>query len=878
MTAVRMAQDVRESEIAAALRAILEPGQVTELRALGVRTRDWRQPHTVSGYFDDPEKLATAALQIESAQGIYFVPNPINSALLARAANRARPIAAGEPTTSDSDILCRRWLLIDVDPVRPSGISASAVEHEAAIACAAAIREALTTSGWPAPILADSGNGGHLMYRIDLPAEDQGLVKRVLAALAFRFDDGTVTTDRTVCNPARIWKLYGTPARKGDSTAGRPHRVARLLDVPDRLEVVPCELLEALAGSAPAPAAGVSQRTARNGTEFDLERWIVDHGLDVFGPHEWQGGRKWIFETCPWNADHRNRSAYIVELLGGAIAAGCHHNGCNGQGWKALREMYEPQNRPGLPSGAQARKRRRVRSVADGSSSRVGRDEDARPEIHLRGGQLPATVDAAEEALLAPGDCGIYQRGGSLVRAVRLETLRAERGVKRRPGALIIHPVEVPYLTERFTQAALWMRLDRRMRKWKAVDCPERIAKTYLSRLGAWKVPPLLGIIEAPTLRPDGSVLSTPGYDEATGLLFDSGGAEFAPIADKPTDIEVAAALDLLNDLLVDFPFVAESDRSVAVSAIFSGLIRRSLKTVPLHAFRAPKMRSGKTLLADCASLFATGRPCAVMSVSTSPEEERKRLLAVLLAGDPVVCYDNIDRPFGGAAISQALTQESITDRLLGVSKTVTAPTSTLFLATGNNLIFEGDITSRVLPCDIDPACERPEERTFKRDLYEYIPAHRGELVAAALTILRAYHVAGRPKQDLPPWGGFDEWSDWVRAAIVWIGMADPAEGRRRVEEVDPVRRNLRTLLGALRAHSKNNSFTANEIAKAGGANENDALRAALEGIGAVRRGEVSARILGNFLAANEKRIEDGLRIERNGEKQRATLWRIVEV
>ena len=220
--------------VEAALRVILAPGQVTELRALEAITADEGRPHTFSGYFDNAEKLAVAAGRIRKAKGIYFVLNPIKPALLARAMNRARAVGR-EPTTSDHDIERRRWLPIDCDAKRPAGVSASDDEHQAAINKASMIRAALSAEGWPDPILADSGNGAHLLYPIDLPVDDGGLVQRCLEALAARFDDDTVQIDRVVYNPARIWKLYGTLAAKGDAEAaaiGRPQRMASIIDLP----------------------------------------------------------------------------------------------------------------------------------------------------------------------------------------------------------------------------------------------------------------------------------------------------------------------------------------------------------------------------------------------------------------------------------------------------------------------------------------------------------------------------------------------------------------------------------------------------------------------------------------------------------------------
>jgi hypothetical protein len=213
------------------LEMLVEPGQIVELRLLKVRMAEGRLPLTMSGYFDDHRALAAAACKHgDAAGGVYVTLNPLSPALLARAANRLRTVGKDDPLTTDADIL--RRLPIDLDPVRPAGISSSDPEHESAIARALAIRDALQGEGWPEPIVGDSGNGGRLLYRIDLPSNDEEIVKRCLAALADRFDDGQVKVDRAVFNPSRIWKLYGTLGRKGDNLPERPHRLAQILEAP----------------------------------------------------------------------------------------------------------------------------------------------------------------------------------------------------------------------------------------------------------------------------------------------------------------------------------------------------------------------------------------------------------------------------------------------------------------------------------------------------------------------------------------------------------------------------------------------------------------------------------------------------------------------
>jgi len=206
-------------------------------------------------------------------------------------------------------------------------------------------------------------NLGNLLFRIDLPNDDTttAMVKNALAALDQIFSDDTVEVDKGTFNASRIWKVYGSVAGKGDNTEARPHRVAGLLHVPEHIDVVPIEKLQALADQfVEEPASrtrpGNGQSANGNGT-FDLAEWITCRGLKVTGPTAWQGGQRWVFETCPWNPEHTNRSAFIIQQPTGAIGAGCHHNGCQGKGWRELRDVVEPDWRI----------RRNHRDTCDGS-------------------------------------------------------------------------------------------------------------------------------------------------------------------------------------------------------------------------------------------------------------------------------------------------------------------------------------------------------------------------------------------------------------------------------------------------------------------------------------------------------------------------------
>lgn len=215
------------------LRLLVEPESVCELRVLGVES-SYGKPHTESGYYDTDHlaDMAKAALGISRrAKGVYLTLNPLDADLLSRRCNRLDR-AAEDELAKDRNVRRRRWLLVDADPRRMAGISATDAEKALAHETILSVREFLRSRAWPEPILSDSGNGYHLLYRVDLPTDDGGMVQRCLHALAKDWDSEAVEIDTSVYNPARICKLPGTLSRKGDHTPTRPHRWSRVLEVP----------------------------------------------------------------------------------------------------------------------------------------------------------------------------------------------------------------------------------------------------------------------------------------------------------------------------------------------------------------------------------------------------------------------------------------------------------------------------------------------------------------------------------------------------------------------------------------------------------------------------------------------------------------------
>ena len=491
---------------------------------------------------------------------------------------------------------------------------------------------------------------------------------------------------------------------------------------------------------------------------------------------------------------------------------------------------------------------------------------------------LPRCLNEAEQELRRTA-APIWQMRGRLVEVIRLDKEGEASGLKQHAGALVIHPVNDHRLLEKMLGSVKFASWNAKRNAWVRSAPPLEFARHYNAR-GTWGLRVLRGIVEAPTMRPDGTILSEPGYDAASGIYLDTGGVRFPTIPDSPDRQEALTALAILKDTVKDFPFVPDADdetgersayRSVALSAILTGVCRKAIRTAPGHGFDATTMATGKTLLCDTVAMIATGRPSSTISQGKSEEEFNKRLFSILVQGDPVVTIDNIEHPVRSDEFCTVLTSEEWQCRVLGMSGNRTVATNVLFLLNGNGLTFEGDISTRVLMCRMDAAVENPGARRFDRDLRKWVPQHRPELVAAALTVLRAFVVAGRPGLDkLEPYGRFEDWSNLVRGALIWLGEPDPCVTRRDIDAHDPEREALSALLRAWREiFGVGKSVTAKMLIEKAdvafqtetaeeGVTATERLSEALEGLTPQWH---SPKSLGRVLTKFAGRIVDGARI-----------------
>jgi hypothetical protein len=500
---------------------------------------------------------------------------------------------------------------------------------------------------------------------------------------------------------------------------------------------------------------------------------------------------------------------------------------------------------------------------------------DGRPQIEITT-EEHVVNEAAANAL--GRDLMLYQRGGVLVRITR-DASPAAHGV-RRPLGPRIEPLPPALLRERLAANARWVKEN------GSSDRPPGWCVSAVHARGDWPgVRHLEAVIEYPILRPDGTLLATPGFDAATGLLLEPIGPLPTP-PDRPTLADARAALDELSEVIADFPFAAPVHRSAWLAALLTPLARFAfIGPAPLFLADANVRAAGKGLLFDCISRIVTGERFTVATYTSDEDELRKRITSIVLAGDRLVMFDNLSGNFGNGTLDAALTATSWRDRLLGLNRMVAAPIYQTWYATGNNVAVAADTARRICHIRLESPLERPEERSDvrHRDLLGWVGANRGRLLAAALTILRGNCAAGRPDMQLPAWGSFEGWSRLVRTAVVWVGLPDPGETRIILQDradvaaesmgvilacwalLDPDRKGL-TAAQVIRAlYPPRSEKLADPPAW------HDDFRAALESI----VGRPDTRSLGNRLRHYRRRIFEGRYLDIAAVQHRAARWAV---
>jgi hypothetical protein len=285
-----------------------------------------------TGYFEDQKKAAECISKLDGdvkPEAVYVSLNPCSESLLSRANHKLK---ADINRTKDGEVAHIRNLLIDVDPVRKAGSSSTDDEHEAALSIARAILWDLHASGWPKPLLGDSGNGAHLLYKVKMnnTRENVRVLQQVLKALAQKYDTDQVKIDTAVFNPGRLVKAYGTRTRKGKKIEDRPHRVAKILLLPKKHEVVGKKKLKLLAATFKSGKESEANTPGPNGErgKLDVPRFLDHYGVKVLKTKQHGNSTVYSLDKCLFNEKHTPNEAAIIQTDQGCLYYQCFHNSC----------------------------------------------------------------------------------------------------------------------------------------------------------------------------------------------------------------------------------------------------------------------------------------------------------------------------------------------------------------------------------------------------------------------------------------------------------------------------------------------------------------------------------------------------------------------
>ncbi len=479
--------------------------------------------------------------------------------------------------------------------------------------------------------------------------------------------------------------------------------------------------------------------------------------------------------------------------------------------------------------------------------------------IRLCAGEAHRSADAIEKEL---ADTGRYFQTGGLVTSIVTDPASS---------ATTIKPLKPNALLRAMGKHAAWERYDERKSGFVVTDPTPKISGMLFDAERYDHLPALIGLTRQPFLRPDASIVNNAGFDALTGFygVFD---ARDFQIPSHPTLAQAEAALAEIRALLSEFRFSTAHDESAALAAILTAAARAGLELSPMFHVKAPLPGTGKSFLCSVIAAFVAPGHVGSNTLPDKSEELSKLLMSELMASPPAIIFDNLTSdllPY--PKLCSALTEPFVTDRILGFSKVATVSTRVLFLSSGNNCGPVRDMPRRCVTINLDPRVENPVSIEYARNPLTEIRQNRSRYVSLALTIIRAWHVNGKPYTQCNAFATYGQWCDWVRQPLQWLGMPDPVHRVFESLSQDPDRETLGRMLAAWRASfGRTPTLVREAIAQALTTQE---LREVCLEV-AEQRGEINSKRLGNWISRHAYRIVDGMRFEK-GPVDHSQKWTV---
>ena len=804
-----------EPEIRNALALIMVPGAVHELRVLDGRERESGWPANWAGYYTDAGAIVRDLATLRGGwAAVYLTPNPCDPLLLHKSANALIKAKRGE-STHDGQIVRRAWLLADFDPViwgeagEIKGIAANEAEHAAAHIRRDAVAAHLQADGFPAPIVADSGNGGHLMFRTDLPPAST-LPERFIKACAAMWGDdpgseragwnraATVKIDTSIANAARIWKLYGTLACKGAGVGDRPWRLARIVDTPPLgleaigelelqawVDAAESRIAAAKAAAEPTPAAAPARAhgaalppapAPTHGGTFDALELVRSQGLQV-GPPKRRADGATFYELDECACERKTHNKATVSIAeSGAVGLQCVHESCKfsrtkaspGEHWRAWRSEHDPSYRPEGQASAVTSIERQAYAERLGQAAPQATPPSSPIDVSGLLGGAPITPPPPLERPKPPPTAPAQAKDGRQriniaqdSRALREQVLAALAADRRlfvshgkiaRVASSRMVDLSAGSLDSAAVDACEFVTYRRDPVTGEFVAKPDSLpirVRGMLEALddeGAAKFRLVEQVTRSPFWTAAGVPITSAGYcSEAKTVLVEP------PVLQDQPEPDGAACLQYLRELVADFPFqggAGGAEVSNLIGAMLAPMVRPMISgPMPMLLIEGNIPGLGKSLLASMIRLIY-GLESEAGSLPRDEERVQSLMLGILKKSEPVHVFDDVTHSVISATLNRAITGRTYSDRVLGVSDTASYVIRQLWIMTLNNARASADIVRRVFRCRLlwdRPG--RPEERRDIRirDFLGHVERNRVAILSRLWQLVAEWIAAGQP-------------------------------------------------------------------------------------------------------------------------------------
>ena len=776
-----------------------------------VSPNDISHSSTFGGWYD---KESDYLIDLQRIDGVsaYVTVNPAKADLLARCNNRLKLIRSGQGT-KDEDILAYKRILLDIDPKRDSGISATDDE----LAKAIVVRDKILADHpeiAAASIWGKSGNGAWILVRMPDTTWTKGkkLAETFISRISLLYSiPREVEVDPATINASRVMCVPGTVKCKGSHMPNRPHRMVTL-DSEDGREIVPLDIHEWLKQN--------HYEEAEQGSARESGENVAMHASEGDGHATPGGGDRSSRRNESKIADRVRAYLRTIEpaIAGEKGSNQAFHVACTlVKGFNLTPNeaflFWQEWNRTCQPPWSNTESWHKLNDADKKIDDKPRGYLLNEPMANLPGANLPARAATQggaggnpgrnNEVLIVPEEMevnnqvcelltdfhGLYQRNYSLVEIIRESIDVNKKRIGQVPeGTPMITTIPNPRLREIISSVVRF----RKLAEGRQIPAhPPDWCVSAIQQRRTWDgLPNLQSLVEHPALRADGSVIDQPGFDERSGVFW-LDNCSYLPVPEQPSQGDARAAAGRLLELVDEFPFQDECHRGALLACLLTILSRHLINdAVPLFLFEASASGSGKTLLCDIISIIATGRVMVRSSYYHDSVEMDKQIVSIALGGIRTTMLDNIEGKFGNSALDNALTGRYYRGRVLGKSE-MTSPLllDTVFVATGNNIEFCGDVFRRIVPCRLASPFERPDkERTEYRikDIKNFTLGKRAEIIRDALTMMKAYMHAGAP--EMFPVNVYADWTRLVRASIKWAIGIDCLEGQEEVVMSDQER------------------------------------------------------------------------------------------